>query len=149
MTDGSYPDSPRVAIGGVVIKDGAVLLVRRAKPPSEGLWAIPGGSVELGETLQDAAEREVFEETGVRTRAGKPCYAFDAVHRDAQGRVRFHYVIVDLLAEYLSGEPSPRDDALEARWVRPGELDGMEVSERTLDLLRSAPGFGAEPGSNT
>ena len=131
----------------MVIHDGAVLLVRRAKPPSEGLWAIPGGSVELGETLAQAAERELFEETGVRARAGKPCYAFDAVHRDDQGRVRFHYVIVDLRADYLSGKPTAGDDVLEARWVRPEELDAMEVSERTLDLLRNAPDFGAVRGA--
>lgn len=144
MPDARYPDSPRVAVGAVVIRDGAVLLVRRAKPPSEGLWAIPGGSVELGESLEQAAERELFEETGVRARAGKPCYAFDAVHRDGQGRVRFHYVVVDLLADFVSGEPEPGDDVLEARWVRPGELEALAVSERTLDLLRKAPDFGLE-----
>lgn len=137
----TYPEFPRVAIGSVVIRDGAVLLVRRAKPPSEGLWAIPGGSVELGETLQQAAERELFEETRVRARAGKPCYAFDAVHKDAQGRVRFHFVVVDLRAEFVSGEPEAGDDVLEARWVRPHELEAMAVSERTLDLLREAADF--------
>lgn len=141
MSDTTYPSSPRVAIGTVVIRDGAVLLVRRAKPPSEGVWAIPGGSVELGETLQQAAERELFEETGVRARAGQPCYAFDAVHKDGQGRVRFHYVVVDLRAEFLSGEPQAGDDVLEARWVRPNELAAMAVSERTLDLLREASDF--------
>ncbi len=141
MSDPTYPQSPRVAIGTVVIRDGAVLLVRRAKPPSEGLWAIPGGSVELGETLQQAAERELFEETGVRARAGQPCYAFDAVHKDAQGRVQFHYVVVDLKAEFICGEPEAGDDVLEARWVRPHELRAMAVSERTLDLLREASDF--------
>lgn len=142
MAAATYPDAPRVAIGAVVIRNGAVLLVRRSKPPSEGLWAIPGGSVELGESLQQAAERELFEETGVRVRAGAPCFAFDAVHRDDDGRVRFHYVIVDLRAEYLSGEPEARDDALEARWIRPEELGGLDVSERTLELLRGAPDYG-------
>ena len=142
MVSATYPDAPRVAIGAVVIRNGAVLLVRRSKPPSEGLWAIPGGSVELGESLQQAAERELFEETGVRVRAGTPCFAFDAVHRDADGRIRFHYVIVDLRAEYLSGEPEPRDDALEARWIRPEEIGALDVSERTLELLRDAPDYG-------
>ncbi len=144
MPTAIYPEYPRVAIGTVVIRDGAVLLVRRAKPPSEGLWAIPGGSVELGETLQQAAERELFEETGVRARAANPCYAFDAVHKDPDGGVRFHYVVVDLRADYVSGEPQPRDDVLEARWVRPHELAAMAVSERTLDLLRNAPDFGLD-----
>lgn len=142
MPASEYPDAPRVAIGTVVIKGGAVLLVRRSKPPSKGLWAIPGGSVELGETLQQAAERELFEETGVRVKAGAPCFAFDALHRDQGGRVKFHYVIVDLRAEWIAGEPSPRDDALDARWVRPEELEQLEVSERTLELLREAADFG-------
>ena len=141
MSETTYPSSPRVAVGTVVIRDGAVLLVRRAKAPSEGLWAIPGGSVELGETLQQAAERELFEETGVRVRAGQPCYAFDAVHKDASGRVRFHYVVVDLRAEFVAGEPRAGDDVLDARWVRPQELGSMSVSDRTLDLLRRAPDF--------
>ncbi len=144
MSESTYPSSPRVAIGTVVIHQGAVLLVRRAKAPSEGLWAIPGGSVELGETLIEAAERELLEETGVRVRAGEFCYAFDAVQRDSGGRVQYHYVVVDLRAEYLSGEPRPGDDVLEARWVRPEELDALAVSERTLDLLRRAPDFGLE-----
>lgn len=144
MANAAYPDSPRVAVGTVVIRDGAVLLVQRAKAPSEGLWAIPGGSVELGETLQQAAERELFEETGVRARAGKPCFAFDAVHKDGSGRVRFHYVVVDLRAEFVSGEPKPGDDVLEARWVRPDELGTMSVSERTLELLRGASDFELE-----
>ncbi|MDX1512655.1 MAG: NUDIX hydrolase [Gammaproteobacteria bacterium] len=142
MDSPAYPDTPRVAVGAVVIRDGAVLLVRRAKPPSQGLWAIPGGSVELGESLQQAAERELLEETGVRVRAGAPCFAFDAVHHDADGRVRYHYVVIDVRAEYVSGEPAPRDDALDVRWVRPDELAALEVSERTLELLRSAPDFG-------
>lgn len=141
MPPATYPDSPRIAVGTVVFRKGAVLLVRRAKPPSEGLWAIPGGSVELGETLAQAAERELFEETGVRARAGRPCYAFDAVHRDAGGRVLYHYVVVDLRADYLSGDPRAGDDVLEARWVKPSELAGMDVSERTLALLREAPEF--------
>jgi ADP-ribose pyrophosphatase len=144
VTDSTYPDSPRVAVGTVVMRDGAVLLVRRAKPPSESLWAIPGGSVELGETLQQAAERELFEETGVRARAGRPCFAFDAVHKDDNGRVKFHYVVVDLRAEFVSGEPMPGDDVVEARWVRPHELGTMAVSERTLELLREAADFGLE-----
>lgn len=142
MAKATYPDAPRVAIGAVVIRDGAVLLVRRSKPPSEGLWAIPGGSVELGESLQQAAERELFEETGVRARAGAPCFTFDVVHRDDAGQVRYHYVIVDLRAEYVSGEPAPQDDALEARWIRPEDIPALDVSERTLELLRNAPDYG-------
>jgi len=119
----------------VVLHDGAVLLVRRGKAPARGVWAVPGGRVELGETLAQAAEREVREETGVSVRAGKPVWSFDSVIRDEEGRVSYHYVIVDLLAYYLSGEPHASDDALEARWARPEDFPELLVSRPTLDLL--------------
>lgn len=142
-TSGRYPASPAVAVGAVVRRGDAVLLVRRAKPPSESLWAIPGGSVELGESLQAAAEREILEETGITVRAGQPVYIFDVIDRDPDGRIRYHYVITDLLAEYVSGEPVAGDDALEARWVGPEELHRLPVSATTLELLEGGLGFGA------
>lgn len=138
-----YPQAPRVAVGAVVFKDGAVLLVRRAKAPNCGLWAIPGGCVKLGETLQQAAEREILEETGVQVRAGAPVYIFDVVERDANGHVRYHYVIADLLAEYVHGCPQAGDDALEARWITPAELPTLPVSKTTVELLQANPVFGA------
>ena len=131
----SYPTAPVPAVGAVVLHDGAVLLVRRGKAPARGVWAVPGGRVELGETLAQAAEREVREETGVSVRAGEPVWSFDSVIRDEEGRVSYHYVIVDLLADYLSGEPRASDDALEARWVRPEDFPDLLVSRPTLDLL--------------
>jgi 8-oxo-dGTP diphosphatase len=137
-----YPVNPRVAVGAVVFKDECVLLVRRGQPPAEDLWAIPGGSVEIGETLQEAAEREILEETGIQIRASKPIYTFDHIDRDAAGKVRFHYVIVDLAADYVLGEPSPGDDAVEARWVSAKEINGLAVSAATLNLLKARYGFG-------
>ena len=137
-----YPDGPRVAVGAVVFKDDAVLLVRRGKAPNDGLWAIPGGSVKLGETLQQAAEREILEETGIRVRAGLPIYIFDVVDRDVDGRIRYHYVIADLVAEYVEGSPQANDDALEARWVMPDELQTLPVSETTAELLQRHFAFG-------
>ena len=131
-----YPGKPRVAVGAVVFKDECILLVRRGQPPAEDLWAIPGGSVEIGETLQEAAEREILEETGIQIRASKPIYTFEVIDRDAAGKVRFHYVIVDLVADYVMGEPSPGDDAIEARWVSAGEINDLEVSSATLKLLK-------------
>ena len=137
-----YPSNPRVAVGAVVFKDGCVLLVRRGQPPAEDLWAIPGGSVEIGETLREAAEREILEETGIQIRASKPIYTFDVIDRDTAGKVRFHYVIVDLAANYVRGEPLPGDDALEARWISAEEINGLEVSAATLKLLKTKFGFG-------
>jgi 8-oxo-dGTP diphosphatase len=133
---GEYPDRPRLAIGGVVIKDGRVLLVRRGKPPALGEWAIPGGSVELGESLAEAAEREIQEETGVLVRAGEVCHLFEAIKGDDAGRVRFHYVIIDLLAEHVSGDPVPGSDVTDAAWLSSGDLGGRDVNENTLALLR-------------
>ena len=137
-----YPGNPRVAVGAVVFKEECVLLVRRGQPPAEDLWAIPGGSVEIGETLQEAAEREILEETGIQIQAAKPIYTFDVIDRDAAGNVRFHYVIVDLAADYVMGEPLAGDDALEARWVSAREINGLEVSAATLKLLKNRFGFG-------
>ncbi len=139
---GAYPDHPRVAVGAVVFKDGRVLLVRRGQPPAEGLWAIPGGSVLLGETLQQAAEREILEETGIRITAGEPVLTFDVVQRDANGRVRFHYVIVDLDARYDGGRPRAGDDALEARWISQDRIGHLPVSATTRKLLRERYAFG-------
>jgi 8-oxo-dGTP diphosphatase len=131
-----FPKSPRAAVGAVVIRENRILLVRRAFPPQQGLWAVPGGSVELGETLREAAEREVEEETGLRIAAGEPVHTFDLIEKDAHGGVRFHYVIVDLEAEVLSGELRAADDAREAGWFGPEAIASLEVSETTRDLLR-------------
>jgi len=142
MSEREYPDSPRVAVGAIVIKDGQVLLVRRGQPPSEGLWAVPGGRVHLGETLQQAAEREIKEETGLSIHARDPVYTFDVILRDEAGRVRFHYVIVDLLADYINGTVCPGDDAREARWVTPDELERLPTNQATREVLQKLLGFG-------
>jgi len=139
---GAYPDQPIAAVGAIVFKDNRVLLVRRGKPPAEDLWAIPGGRVEVGETLQDAAEREILEETGIVVRALDPVYTFDVIDRDTRGRIRFHYVIVDLIAEYIRGKPRAGDDAAAARWVPSDELSALKVSSTTRQLLTAQFNFG-------
>ncbi len=128
---------PRVGVGAVVIEDGKVLLVRRGREPGKGFWAIPGGLVELGETLQAAAEREILEETGLVVRAGQPIYTFDLIQHGGDGRIEFHYVIVDLAADFIQGELKAGDDALEARWIAPGDLHRLAVTPTTLDFLKS------------
>lgn len=138
----SYPDCPRVAVGAVVFRENRVLLVRRGKPPSEGLWAIPGGRVKLGETLKDAAEREILEETGIVIRAGQTVFTFEVIDRDDCGRIRFHYVVVDLEADYVSGSPVPADDARNAAWISSGELKKLDVSPVTRKFLLEQYGFG-------
>jgi len=137
-----YPDQPRVAVGAIVFKDNQVLLVRRGKPPARDLWAIPGGSVEIRETLQQAAEREIFEETGITIQALEPVFTFDYIERDDSGRARFHYVIIDLAADYVRGEPRAGDDAAEARWISSQEIATLKVSSKTRQLLKERFDFG-------
>lgn len=137
-----YPDAPRVAVGAVVFYENRVLLIRRGQAPSSGQWAIPGGGVELGETLTQAAEREIREETGILIAAEEPIYVFDMVERDQVDKVRFHYVVVDLAARYLGGELHAGDDAAEARWVSADEMKCLAVSPPTRELLARHYAFG-------
>jgi ADP-ribose pyrophosphatase len=127
---------PQVAVGAVVFRGGKVLLVKRIKDPQKKTWAIPGGSVNLGETLQEAAEREIKEETGLTIRAKNPVHTFDFIERDEKGRIRFHYVIIDLEADYVCGRLRPADDALDAGWFSPEELTDIEATESTRKLLQ-------------
>jgi len=131
-------------VGAVVFKEDKVLLVLRGKPPAEKQWSIPGGCVELGETLQEAAEREITEETGIVIQAKKPIYTFDVIERDENGHIRFHYVIVDLAADYVSGELRAGDDAVDVSWVSHKDLNNRNVSEATRKLLAQCYGFGGE-----
>ena len=142
LPESAYPQHPRVAVGAVVFSGDRVLLVLRGRAPAKGQWAIPGGNVKLGETLQQAAEREILEETGIIIKVGHPVLTFDTIVSDEDGTVRFHYVIVDLEAGYLSGTPRPGDDAQDARWVASDELATLTVNPRTIDLLRTEYRFG-------
>lgn len=135
MAGREYPDHPRVGVGAVVLRKGCILLVRRGVAPALECWAIPGGGLRIGETLQEGAEREIREETGVVIRAGEPIFTCDSLIRDGEGRIRFHYVIVDMAADYVSGEVRAADDALDARWVSPAELRDLTVTKSTLKLL--------------
>ena len=138
----AYPNRPLVAVGAVVFKEDKVLLVLRGKPPAENSWTIPGGSVELGETLQEAAEREIREETGLFIQAREPVYTFDVIERDHKGEILFHYVIVDLEADYVSGELRPGDDAVDVCWASSQDLKSLNVSAATRKLLKQCYRFG-------
>lgn len=127
--------SPKVGVGAVVIHDGRVLLIRRGKEPLRGRWVIPGGTVEAGETLQEALVREVWEETGLTVRPGEVVLVFDRILRD-EGELRYHYVIVDYLCEYVTGTPQAGTDAEAVALVRPEDLAGYDVPEPALAVIR-------------
>jgi len=133
-----YPTTPLVGVGAVIIRDGQVLLIRRANEPGRGQWSIPGGVLELGETLAQAAIREVREECQVKIEIEDVLSACDLIQRDAQGRVRYHYVLIDLAARYVSGEPTAGTDALEIRWVKEADFDKLDIIARLVPVLRKA-----------
>lgn len=142
LPSNNRPATPQVGVGAVVFHNGAVLLVERRNPPCANEWAIPGGKVRLGETLQQAAEREILEETGIRIKASEPVYAFDLIEKDTGGNVQWHYAIIDLEAEYLGGEVRAGDDAVAAAWFRPEQLAEITVNATTRQMLRTRFGFG-------
>jgi 8-oxo-dGTP diphosphatase len=123
MSDREYPVRPIVGIGIVVIKDDTVLLVRRGKPPNIGAWTLPGGAQELGETTEDAARRELLEETGIEIGELQFAATVDNIRHDETGRVHFHYTIIDFAARWVSGEPVADTDVTEAVWAPLDALD--------------------------
>ncbi len=130
-----YPDVPLVGVGGVLLEDNKILLIRRKNEPGKGLWSIPGGLVRLGERLDEAVEREVSEETGLRVAAERPIYAFDYVEVDGEGRVRYHYVIVDYLCRRVGGSLRPGGDAKEVRWTRLEDSLHLMLTDGTRKLI--------------
>ncbi len=136
-----YPAHPVLAVGAVVFKADHVLLVKRKNPPSQGVWAIPGGRVRLGESIQEAAQREVMEETGVTITPRETVFAFDSIERDRFHNVRYHYHIVDVAGDYVSGEPVAGDDALDALWISRQALAKLPVNEKTRHLLETKFNF--------
>jgi ADP-ribose pyrophosphatase YjhB (NUDIX family) len=133
-----YPAFPRVGVGAVVLHEGRVLLVRRGGAPALGKWSLPGGLVELGETTREAIEREIVEECGCRIRVVDVAGVIDRITRDAEGRVRYHYVLVDYLAVADSADIVAGSDAAEARWVAVEEIARLDTTEGLLDMVRRA-----------
>src|SRR3990172_4809513 len=119
-----YPEHPLVGVGAVIVEEGRVVLVRRAAQPMAGEWSIPGGMLELGETMRAGAEREAREETGLQVEAGEVLGVLDRILPDAGGKTRFHYVLIDFLCRRLGGELRAGGDAAQGRWVVEPELPG-------------------------
>jgi 8-oxo-dGTP diphosphatase len=133
-----YPEHPRVGVGAIVWRGDEVLLIRRANPPRAGQWSLPGGGQELGETVAEAATREVFEETGISIRVMDVVTVVDLVEHDPDGRVRFHYVLVDVNAEWLASEPAAASDALDVGWWRLEQLDDLDLWSKSREVIQLA-----------
>ena len=131
------PGHPQVGVGGVVLSDQRVLLIRRGKQPLVGRWSIPGGTVEWGETLEQALVREMAEETGLEVEPQELLTVFDWIEREGD-RVVFHYVIADYLCRCLSGTARAGSDALEVRWVGPEELEQLDLTAKALEVVQEA-----------
>jgi mutator protein MutT len=124
-------------VGGVLIHDGRVLLIRRGKEPLYGRWLVPGGTVEHGEGLEDALVREMQEETGIEVRPLELLTVFDRIER-RNGDVLYHYVIVDYLCGYVSGEAKAGSDALEVAWVAVADLPAFDLPPKALEVVGQA-----------
>ena len=133
-----YPALPIPSAHAVVVRDGRALLVRRAGEPGKGRWSVPGGMVELGETVAQAACRELCEECGVKIQIDRVLDVADTIVRDDHGRIRFHYVVIYLLARWVAGEPRAASDATEVRWVRSEELEGLDMHPAARQAVRRA-----------
>lgn len=127
---------PHAGVGAVVLRDGCLLMVRRAREPARGKWSIPGGAVELGESLHEAVRREAAEECSVEIEVERLFDVTETILHDDDGKTSYHFVLVDFLAVYKSGEPRARSDADECRWVPLDELVGLDMPETLRDVLK-------------
>jgi 8-oxo-dGTP diphosphatase len=129
---------PRAAVSAAIFRHGRVLLVRRGRPPSAGVWSLPGGHIEPGETTLDAIRRELREETSIAARIVDIVAVKDVIHRNDSGELIFHRVIVVFYGEWLSGEPEAADDAAAACWFDPASLMEFDTTEGLAEIVQSA-----------
>ncbi|HKD82190.1 MAG TPA: NUDIX domain-containing protein [Candidatus Angelobacter sp.] len=133
-----YPDRPIVGVGAVIVDRGRVVLVKRGSPPLLGEWSLPGGVVELGETLRAAAEREALEETGLVVRAGEVIEVLDRIVPGEKGAPQYHYVLVDFLCVMQGGELRAGGDAADVRWASETELSAYKLEAPAMQVIRKA-----------
>jgi len=133
-----YPESPIVGVGGIIFANTSVLLVKRNKEPGKGLWSLPGGAVELGETLTDALEREIAEEASIEIDIGGLVRVLDRIVHDPAERVKYHYVIVDYWGSLVSGQPEPATDVIDARFVKLSRLHEWGINRVVEETILMA-----------
>jgi 8-oxo-dGTP diphosphatase len=134
----TYPARPYVAVSAAVFRDGRILIVRRAQPPAVGLYTLPGGVVELGETLAEAVVREVREETGLEIEPLALVGFRQVISRDANGRIERHFVILPFAARWLGGEVMLNEELAEARWLEPPQLSNLATTEGLAEIVATA-----------
>lgn len=130
-----FPELPLVGVGAIIIDGDRVLLVKRAHPPIQGQWSIPGGVLEVGEMVREAAIREAREETGIIVEPGELLGVYDRILRDAERRVQYHYVLIDFLCRPVGGELLAASDAAEVRWFIREQLPELELAEDTFEVI--------------
>jgi ADP-ribose pyrophosphatase YjhB (NUDIX family) len=133
-----YPQRPIVGVGAVVWRGDRVLLIQRGKPPRAGEWSLPGGVQELGESVLEAARREVLEEAGLELARVELLTVVDSIGRDEEGRVRWHFTLIDVWAEAAPGQARPGSDATAVGWFTMDELEGLDLWSETLRVIRLA-----------
>lgn len=138
MASRSYPDRPVLAVSAAIVRDGQVLIVRRARAPAAGIYTLPGGGVETGETLHEAIVREVREETALDIEPVALAGHREVIVRDAQGRIERHFVILAFAARWLAGEPKLNRELAEAHWLRPTALKDLHTTEGLAEIVASA-----------
>jgi 8-oxo-dGTP diphosphatase len=134
----TYPTRPYLAVSAAIFRDGRVLIVRRARPPAHGLYTLPGGGVELGETLEEAIIREVREETGLAIAPLALVGFREAIARDAAGRVERHFVILPFAARFIAGEIVLSEELAEAHWRKPDDLADLKTTEGLAAIVAGA-----------
>ena len=130
-----YPDNPLVGVGAVVVNENRVLLIRRGQPPLLGEWSLPGGVLECGETLREAVVREAREETGLLVETGEMLGVYERVIRGDEGRVRYHYVLIDFLCRPVDGDLKAGSDAADVRWFARDELPALKLAYDANDVV--------------
>jgi 8-oxo-dGTP diphosphatase len=130
-----FPEVPLVGVGAVIIEDSRVLLVKRAHPPLQAQWSIPGGVLEVGELVREGAIREAREETGLTVEPADLLGVYDRVLRNSEQRVQYHYVLIDFLCRRVAGDLAAGSDAAEVRWFTREDLPAMKLAEDTLDVI--------------
>lgn len=133
-----YPQYPMIGVAALILKEGRMLLIKRSQEPSKGMWSIPGGRLELGETVSEAVKREVLEECGVQIEIVRFLDVIDRILHDNDGKIHYHFVLIDMLANYISGEPKAQSDAEECRWITPSELTKLDMNPQLRAVIMRA-----------